>query len=66
MKNNIASVRRSKKMTQKELANKTGMHERNIQAIEAEIIAPRVANAMKIAGALGVTVEELFSQSTPS
>ena len=60
MTNNIKQFRNAEKLTQKELAIKTGINERNLQAIEAGVLDPRTSNSMKIANALNTTVGELF------
>ena len=63
MINRIKQFRNAEKLTQKELAEKTGISERNLQAIEAGLLDPRTSNSMKIANALNTTVGELFPVS---
>lgn len=47
-------------MTQTQLALHLGIHQPALSAIEKGSSAPRDALKFKIAGALGLTVEELF------
>ena len=62
----IYDLRRVKRMTQKELAKKTGITERTIINYENSIDALRNAKystVEKIATALGVTVDDIFLTS---
>ncbi|HAP2843021.1 MULTISPECIES: helix-turn-helix transcriptional regulator [Enterococcus] len=62
----IYDLRREKRMTQKELAKKTGITERTIINYENSIDALRNAKystVEKIATALGVTVDDIFLTS---
>ncbi|EOS7924855.1 helix-turn-helix transcriptional regulator [Enterococcus hirae] len=62
----IYDLRREKRMTQKELAEKTGITERTIINYENSIEALRnakYATVEKIANALGVTVDNIFLSS---
>ena len=62
----IYDLRREKRMTQKELAKKTGITERTIINYDNSIDALRNAKystVEKIATALGVTVDDIFLTS---
>lgn len=48
-------------LTQAELAERSGITRKSINAIEAGNMVPSTILALKLARALGVTVEELFS-----
>lgn len=48
-------------LTQAELAEMAGITRKSINAIEAGHMVPSTILALKLAKALGVTVEELFS-----
>lgn len=48
-------------LTQAELAEMAGITRKSINAIEAGNMVPSTILALKLAKALGVTVEELFS-----
>lgn len=50
----IRSLRRSRKMTQTELAKKTGLTQQHIARIEKGIMSPRLVTLRKIEEALGV------------
>ncbi len=60
VKFNLKSVRESKKLTQVDLAEKTGIHQQTISRYERGIVMPQVDSAKSIADALGVTVDELI------
>ena len=55
---NIRNIRKQKNVTQKELANLTGIPHRTIQWIEANNDC-KVSIAVKIADALNVTLNDL-------
>lgn len=61
-KNKVKYFREQKNLTQKELAMKSGISERNIQSIEAGS-DPRTSTSVKIAQILNTAVENLFSLS---
>ena len=48
-------------LTQAELAERTGITRKSINAIESGQMVPSTILALKLARALGLTVEELFS-----
>jgi putative transcriptional regulator len=60
-------VERAKRdLTQAELAELAGVTRKSINAIEMGHMVPSTILALKLAKALGVTVEELFSLETSS
>jgi putative transcriptional regulator len=60
-------VERAKRdLTQAELAELAGVTRKSINAIEMGHMVPSTILALKLAKALGVTVEELFSVETSS
>ena len=61
MKNNIPVYRKAEKLTQKELATKAGLSERNLQEIESGRQDPKTSMSLKIAKTLNKTVEDLFA-----
>lgn len=59
---NTMKVERAKRdLTQAHLAAMAGVTRRSINAIEAGRMVPSVLLALKIARALGISVEEIFS-----
>lgn len=60
MKNRIAELRKARKMTQPQLAEKVGILYQALQVYEYGKQIPSVDTAIKIARALDTTVEELF------
>lgn len=52
-------------MTQKELAERTGVTRQTILAIENGKYAPTLELAFKIARTFGVTVEDVFTYTAP-
>lgn len=56
---NLKKLRALKKMTQKQLAEKTGLAVITIQNYEAGKYTPKIENLSKIATALGVSVHDL-------
>lgn len=64
---NTMKVERAKRdLTQADLAEMAGVTRRSINAIEAGKMVPSVLLALKIARALGVPVETIFSLEGPS
>ena len=58
--------RATRDLTQAELAERAGITRKSINAIEMGHMVPSTILALKLARALGVTVEELFSiETTP-
>ena len=60
MKNNIRDRRREKGLSQEELAKRCGVSRQTINAIENNKYDPTLALAFRLAGELGVLVDELF------
>ena len=60
VENRVRLVRHSRRMTLAELAQKSGVSDRTISDIERGA-EPRVLTAIRIARALGVRVEQLWS-----
>lgn len=61
---NTMKVERAKRdLTQADLAEMAGVTRRSINAIESGRMVPSVLLALKIAKALGVTIETLFALS---
>ena len=57
---NIKAIRKERKMTQKELARKTGLSLAAIQKYEAEKFRPKTEQLDKLAAALGVTIIDII------
>ena len=60
MKNNLRVERARVRMTQQELADKTGVTRQTIVAIEQGKFNPSTVLALKMARVFGVTIEDLF------
>ncbi len=60
MKNNLRVERARVRMTQQELADKTGVTRQTIVAIEQGKFNPSTVLALKMARVFGVTIEVLF------
>ncbi|QTM99190.1 helix-turn-helix domain-containing protein [Sediminibacillus dalangtanensis] len=60
MENTIRRIRKSKKLSQEELAGKCGVTRQTVNAIENNKYDPTLALAFKLAFHLEVTVDELF------
>ena len=60
MKNNLRVERARVRMTQHELADKTGVTRQTIVAIEQGKFNPSTVLALKMARVFGVTIEALF------
>lgn len=58
--NRLKEFRENKKLSQQKIANQLNMHIRLYQYYEADEKEPSVRTAIRIAHALGTTVEELF------
>ena len=61
MPNSIRQRRKQLGLLQEQLAKKCGVSRQTINAIENDKYDPTLALAFKLAAALGVTVDELFS-----
>lgn len=55
----LKKMRVSKKITQQELSDKTGIHQQQISRYERSISVPTLEVAKKIADALNVSLDEL-------
>jgi len=67
LRNRMKVQRAMRDLTQADLAELAGITRRSVNAIEAGRMVPSVLLALKIARALGVTVETIFSlDGTPS
>lgn len=60
MKNNIRVERAIKRMTQQQLAEKTGVTRQTINAIEAGKYVPSTVLSLKISAVFGKKFEEVF------
>jgi putative transcriptional regulator len=60
LRNQIKVQRAMRDLTQADLAEKAGITRRSVNAIEAGRMVPSVLLALKIARALGVSVEAIF------
>jgi putative transcriptional regulator len=60
IKNNLASIRKEKGLTQEELADKLGISRQSIIAIEKGDCSPSLCHAFKIARFFDMKVEEIF------
>ena len=60
MKNNIRVERAIKRMTQQQLAEKTGVTRQTINAIEAGKYVPSTVLSLKISAVFGTKLEEVF------
>jgi putative transcriptional regulator len=61
LRNQIKVQRAMRDLTQADLAELAGITRRSVNAIEAGRMVPSVLLALKIARALGVTVETIFN-----
>lgn len=57
---NVAKLRSSKSMTQEQLAEKSNLDRMTIAFVEGGRRFPRLATLQAIAGALGVSIKDLF------
>lgn len=60
---NMRCIRKRRKMTQQELADKTGISRVCINRYESGKSTPRLGKMVKLASALNVTVDELLDES---
>ncbi|NHM26331.1 helix-turn-helix transcriptional regulator [Desulfofundulus sp. TPOSR] len=58
--NRIREIRQQKKMTQFELARRTGIHPVNLSKVESGVLRAYPGWRKRIAEALGVTEDEIF------
>ncbi|HYP12957.1 MAG TPA: helix-turn-helix transcriptional regulator, partial [Bryobacteraceae bacterium] len=62
--NCLADLRRQRGCSAAELAESVGVSRQTIHAIEANTYIPNTALALRLAGVLEVTVEEIFQMSS--
>jgi putative transcriptional regulator len=60
MKNKLEIFRKSKELTQEELAKALGVSRQTIHSIETEKYLPSIILAFKIASHFGVRIEDVF------
>jgi putative transcriptional regulator len=60
LKNRLRELRDARGWTQAELAARVGVSRKTINTIENGVFVPSTPTALKIAEALGLTVEQLF------
>lgn len=60
LKNNLAKLRKDRKVTQNELALVLGVTRQTIIALEKQKYSPSLILGMRIAGYFGKKVEEIF------
>lgn len=65
MRNILWQVRRSRKISQSELAQIVGMKQNSISSLENQVYNPTLKHAMKIAAALGCSIYDIW-QLDPS
>lgn len=61
MKNNLQKIRWEKNLSQKTLSQKSGVSQSVISSVENGLTTPNLTTALRLAKALGVSVEEIFS-----
>jgi Predicted transcriptional regulators len=61
LKNTLKVQRAMHDLTQADLAEKAGVTRKSVNAIETGRMVPSVLLALRLAGALGVSVETIFS-----
>lgn len=59
--NRLRELRARHGLTQAELAERVGVTRKTINTVENRVFVPSTILALKLAAALGVTVEEIFS-----
>ncbi|MDR5683632.1 MAG: substrate-binding domain-containing protein [Armatimonadota bacterium] len=66
LQNRVRAVRESRGLSQVELARLAGLSRQALSAIESGRYLPNTAVALRLAGAMGCAVEELFATPAPS
>ena len=61
LRNRLNEVRAERDLTQAALAEMVGVSRKTINTIENQVFVPSTLLALKLARALGLTVEDLFS-----
>jgi len=60
LQNRLRELREAKGLTQAQLADLIGMSRKTVNTVENGVFVPSTIVALKLAAALGCTVEELF------
>jgi putative transcriptional regulator len=60
LKNRLRELRDARGWTQAELAARVGVSRKTVNTVENRVFTPSTLLALKLAEALGVTVEQLF------
>jgi putative transcriptional regulator len=60
LRNRLREAREAKGWTQAELADRIGVSRKTVNTVENGVFLPSTVVALKLAGALGCPVEELF------
>ena len=63
LENRLRKARESKGLTQAQLADLIGVSRKTVNTVENGVFVPSTVVALKLAGALGCSVEDLFSLS---
>lgn len=67
LRNRVRQLRfENRQMTQRQLAEEVGVTRQTIITIEANRYSPSLKLAFRIAGAFGVSIEDVFQYSPPS
>lgn len=61
LRNNLRRYREARGWTQAELADAIGVSRKTVNTVENDVFVPSVTVALKLARALGCTVEKLFA-----
>jgi putative transcriptional regulator len=61
LENRLRDLRAKRNLTQAELAEQVGVSRKTINTVENGVFTPSTTLALKLASALGVTVERIFS-----
>ena len=62
----IRTIRRARRLTLRELADRAGVTESFLSQVEREVATPSIATVRKVARALDLTIAELFAEEPPS
>ncbi|HTB95393.1 MAG TPA: helix-turn-helix transcriptional regulator [Terracidiphilus sp.] len=60
IRNKVRELRAMKEITQQELADRIGVTRQTVIAIEQDKYSPSLETAFKVAGVLGVSIEQCF------
>lgn len=61
MKNNLQKIRWEKNLSQKTLSQKSNVPQSVISSVENGLTVPNLITALRLAKALGVSIEDIFS-----